>query len=60
MLKDFVDLEVDYMYVDSGRAGYQGVHVNKGLVGDEMPVEPLGLIRGHPSCDRIRKERYRV
>ena len=43
MLKDFGDLQVDYMYVDSGRAGYQGVHVNKGLVRDEMPVEPLGL-----------------
>ena len=43
MLKDFGDLQDDYMYIDSGRAGYQGEHVNKGLFGDAMPVEPLGL-----------------
>ena len=43
MLKDFGNLQDDYMYIDSGRAGYQGEHVNKGLVGDAMPVEPLGL-----------------
>ena len=43
MLKSFGDLEDDYMYVDSGRAGYQGEHVNKGLDGNAVPVEPLGL-----------------
>ena len=43
MLKDFGDLQDDFMYVDSGRGGYQGEHVSKGLVGDAMPVEPLGL-----------------
>ena len=43
MLKDFGDLQDDYMYVDSGRAGYQGEHVHRGLVGDAMPVEPLDL-----------------
>ena len=43
MLKDFGDLQDDYRYVDSGRAGYQGEHVNKGLVSDAMPVAPLGL-----------------
>ena len=43
MLKGFGDLQEDYLYVDSGRAGYQGEHASKGLVGDAMPVEPLGL-----------------
>ncbi len=43
MLADFGNLEDDYMYKGSGRAGYQGDHINKGLDGDAMPVEPLGL-----------------
>ena len=43
MLKDFGDLQDDYLYVDSGRAGYQGEQVHKGLVGDAIPVDPLGL-----------------
>ena len=44
MLNDFSGpgLDADYTYTGSGRAGYDGMYVNKGL-GGSMPVPPLGM-----------------
>ena len=44
MLDDFSGpgLNEDYEYTGSGRAGYEGMYVNKGL-GGSMPVSPLEL-----------------
>ena len=44
MLDDFSGpgLNEDYEYTGSGRAGYDGMYVNKGL-GGSMPVPPLAL-----------------
>lgn len=45
MLRNFGDLDGDHMYNGSGRAGYRGPHVNKGLgLGmDKEPVQPFSL-----------------
>ena len=44
MLDDFSGpgLDADYTYTGSGRAGYDGMYVNKGL-GGSNPVPPLGM-----------------